>query len=133
MIPLPPKSTRTDTLFPYTTLFRSACRPRLPPRGKTASGWQGSAHCIDRTRGEAESDLCSGFHSYPKHGRAARSDGGQDHEGSGRMAIISVARGERSYDILMAEGTLGHSAVHLGGFVRDGPFAVVTDVNGAVN
>src|SRR3546814_3193278 len=24
MIPRPPKSTRTDTLFPYTTLFRSA-------------------------------------------------------------------------------------------------------------
>src|SRR3546814_11976497 len=23
MLPLPPKSTRTDTLFPYTTLFRS--------------------------------------------------------------------------------------------------------------
>src|SRR3546814_15926409 len=28
MIRLPPKSTRTDTLFPYTTLFRSA---RWPP------------------------------------------------------------------------------------------------------
>src|SRR3546814_2129156 len=27
MIPRPPRSTRTDTLFPYTTLFRSA-----PPR-----------------------------------------------------------------------------------------------------
>src|SRR3546814_18687555 len=26
MIRLPPRSTRTDTLFPYTTLFRS-CRP----------------------------------------------------------------------------------------------------------
>src|SRR3546814_15866166 len=26
MIPLPPRSTRTDTLFPYTTLFRS--KPR---------------------------------------------------------------------------------------------------------
>src|SRR3546814_6656014 len=25
MIPRPPRSTRTDTLFPYTTLFRSAC------------------------------------------------------------------------------------------------------------
>src|SRR3546814_9305873 len=25
MIRLPPNSTRTDTLFPYTTLFRSAC------------------------------------------------------------------------------------------------------------
>src|SRR3546814_18664840 len=27
MIRRPPISTRTDTLFPYTTLFRSACRP----------------------------------------------------------------------------------------------------------
>src|SRR3546814_1224029 len=26
MIPRPPRSTRTDTLFPYTTLFRSALR-----------------------------------------------------------------------------------------------------------
>src|SRR3546814_20600999 len=25
MIRLPPRSTRTDTLFPYTTLFRSLC------------------------------------------------------------------------------------------------------------
>src|SRR3546814_5232203 len=30
----PPRSTRTDTLFPYTTLFRSRCRPR--PRHATA-------------------------------------------------------------------------------------------------
>src|SRR3546814_14978984 len=28
MIRRPPRSTRTDTLFPYTTLFRSAPRPR---------------------------------------------------------------------------------------------------------
>src|SRR3546814_8424650 len=26
MIRLPPRSTRTDTLFPYTTLFRATCR-----------------------------------------------------------------------------------------------------------
>src|SRR3546814_4581639 len=26
MIRRPPRSTRTDTLFPYTTLFRSACK-----------------------------------------------------------------------------------------------------------
>src|SRR3546814_9198555 len=37
MIPRPPRSTLTDTLFPYTTLFRSerACldgRPRADPR-----------------------------------------------------------------------------------------------------
>src|SRR3546814_7227650 len=29
MIRLPPRSTRTDTLFPYTTLFRSADRDDL--------------------------------------------------------------------------------------------------------
>src|SRR3546814_15268970 len=27
MIPRPPRSTRTDTLFPYTTLFRSVVKP----------------------------------------------------------------------------------------------------------
>src|SRR3546814_11983735 len=33
MIRRPPRSTRTDTLFPYTTLFRSArCPSRRPPR-----------------------------------------------------------------------------------------------------
>src|SRR3546814_18370582 len=30
MIRLPPRSTRTDTLFPYTTLFRSSPRKALP-------------------------------------------------------------------------------------------------------
>src|SRR3546814_2705349 len=30
MIRRPPRSTRTDTLFPYTTLFRSACRQHHP-------------------------------------------------------------------------------------------------------
>src|SRR3546814_6601066 len=29
MIPRPPRSTRTDTLFPYTTLFRSAADQAL--------------------------------------------------------------------------------------------------------
>src|SRR3546814_4838283 len=29
MIRRPPRSTRTDTLFPYTTLFRSLCNTRL--------------------------------------------------------------------------------------------------------
>src|SRR3546814_6051106 len=31
MIRRPPRSTRTDTLFPYTTLFRSAGRSPPPP------------------------------------------------------------------------------------------------------
>src|SRR3546814_11298910 len=31
MIRRPPRSTRTDTLFPYTTLFRSPCPDRRDP------------------------------------------------------------------------------------------------------
>src|SRR3546814_1149828 len=33
MIPRPPKATRTDTLFPYTTLFRSARRSKVASCG----------------------------------------------------------------------------------------------------
>src|SRR3546814_940897 len=43
MIRRPPRSTRTDTLFPYTTLFRSAASGRGCRRGQTAiaSGQRG--------------------------------------------------------------------------------------------
>src|SRR3546814_9379177 len=34
----PPRSTRTDTLFPYTTLFRSDISGRLPGRGGAGAG-----------------------------------------------------------------------------------------------
>src|SRR3546814_4481157 len=37
MIRRPPRSTRTDTLFPYTTLFRSASRIR-PTTSESAEG-----------------------------------------------------------------------------------------------
>src|SRR3546814_12899696 len=38
MIRLPPRSTRTDTLFPYTTLFRSATRPERFGAGPCEGG-----------------------------------------------------------------------------------------------
>src|SRR3546814_1949314 len=47
MIRRPPRSTRTDTLFPYTTLFRSPlawkrCRPTRPPNDSIlwVAGWE---------------------------------------------------------------------------------------------
>src|SRR3546814_17823910 len=46
MIRRPPRSTRTDTLFPYTTLFRSG-EPR-PACGSGGAGGRGAAardHC----------------------------------------------------------------------------------------
>src|SRR3546814_6102141 len=48
MIRRPPRSTRTDTLFPYTTLFRSPERPRpLARRRLCRAGeeWQGGRPC----------------------------------------------------------------------------------------
>src|SRR3546814_16757360 len=47
MIRRPPRSTRTDTLFPYTTLFRSRGRPEL---------------------GELEGDECVDEHLRVEHG-----------------------------------------------------------------
>src|SRR3546814_3680834 len=38
----PPRSTRTDTLFPYTTLFRSAL-PRKPREGVEANAEEGES------------------------------------------------------------------------------------------
>src|SRR3546814_13342380 len=35
MIRRPPRSTRTDTLFPYTTLFRSLLVGKVTPKGET--------------------------------------------------------------------------------------------------
>src|SRR3546814_14203828 len=64
MIPRPPRSTRTDTLFPYTTLFRSAITHvrhgiRMADRacarmGRTSSPIRAAvtAHAVQRTDGK---------------------------------------------------------------------------------
>src|SRR3546814_8357865 len=46
MIRRPPRSTRTDTLFPYTTLFRSAARGcGQPAAGRTQAKARNSIRC----------------------------------------------------------------------------------------
>src|SRR3546814_5320161 len=45
MIPRPPRSTRTDTLFPYTTLFRSAPARRSRPSSTSPAGCRSAASC----------------------------------------------------------------------------------------
>src|SRR3546814_10628417 len=54
MIRRPPRSTRTDTLFPYTTLFRST----RPCRGRTGPGRQRVRHAAARSE-EHTSELQS--------------------------------------------------------------------------
>src|SRR3546814_12868034 len=50
MIRRPPSSTRTDTLFPYTTLFRprQVPRPAAPPASPQGPRKRSRAHCARR-------------------------------------------------------------------------------------
>src|SRR3546814_11876819 len=81
MIRRPPRSTRTDTLFPYTTLFRSG------PRRRAASACLAGV----RERVPAESGLANAV-----HGR------GQDRRTGGKVrSLLQV--GLESRPVLLAE------------------------------
>src|SRR3546814_3000240 len=64
MIRLPPRSTRTDTLFPYTTLFRSQCR---------------SERGAGRLRGKAPAALYRVLIQAPIMGDAAMTERSEEH------------------------------------------------------
>src|SRR3546814_1498650 len=97
MIRRPPRSTRTDTLFPYTTLFRSAralldhrdtpvrWRPLRPSR---AEGLAGAGHRRPQGQEDRRRDGLRRLQYAPRLHGAARLErvGLQDreHEGSGR-------------------------------------------------
>src|SRR3546814_9283575 len=68
MIRRPPRSTRTDTLFPYTTLFRSL-RPHVS--GGLAAGAGNRAILSDRHAWlRTRSARISGLHQVARAGRA---------------------------------------------------------------
>src|SRR3546814_10096682 len=52
MIRRPPRSTRTDTLFPYTTLFRSAASPPFGPPSWRFASWSPPAAISPASRSE---------------------------------------------------------------------------------
>src|SRR3546814_2480234 len=66
MIRRPPRSTRTDTLFPYTTLFRSPV--------STAAAARRATPCDDRgpEQGDGETDLAGPDRGTDPHRRAAQ-------------------------------------------------------------
>src|SRR3546814_12254230 len=57
MIPRPPRSTRTDTLFPYTTLFRSPCGGCTRSSGRSRAGRR-SRRFPDRSRDRQNGGPC---------------------------------------------------------------------------
>src|SRR3546814_5423046 len=54
MIRRPPRSTRTDTLFPYTTLFRSAPTDRVADRSDRQAVQRGAAIFGEGVRQQAD-------------------------------------------------------------------------------
>src|SRR3546814_12966887 len=77
MIRRPPRSTRTDTLFPYTTLFRSArlaCRSAEAPRGEHAVHRPEARHMLGIVP-VVELLLVRAVDVHPVHEQAARVPG----------------------------------------------------------
>src|SRR3546814_2839827 len=70
MIRRPPRSTRTDTLFPYTTLFRSRGLRRTIDHGETAKDQDREQEVGDRPRGDDQRPL-----PHRLRGKAARAFG----------------------------------------------------------
>src|SRR3546814_20108143 len=54
MVRRPPRSTRTDTLFPYTTLFRSQLAPQYAPAHRRSSIVEGIAYLGRPIHGRAQ-------------------------------------------------------------------------------
>src|SRR3546814_2924793 len=89
MIRPPPISKRTNTLFPYTTLFRSAARRRTDARGDPARPAGRRAHQARLTcpwGGLAEAQL-------RKHGRAARRHARRPEPGTRQVSPGVCGRG----------------------------------------
>src|SRR3546814_14258810 len=68
MIRRPPRSTRTDTLFPYTTLFRSADQD-------DARYSRNSLHCGGRRTSGRQKKRAGLFESAGNKGRSGRASG----------------------------------------------------------
>src|SRR3546814_8419921 len=82
MLRRPPRSTRTDTLFPYTTLFRSVAHSRSSvPRGGGAAGAGGAGDPARRP-------------ALPRWGRPARGCAGHPPRGLRRCAAGPPGRSE---------------------------------------
>src|SRR3546814_15206183 len=80
MIRRPPRSTRTDTLFPYTTLFRSITRPKMrilfigPTRIGDAVLSSGLRHHLSHQHPDARITVACGVPAAPLFRHVPRLD-----------------------------------------------------------
>src|SRR3546814_10254324 len=67
MIRRPPRSTRTDTLFPYTTLFRSARRCRTARRHPLEPCMIARSFALSLSKGVLDFPGCGRFRRSEEH------------------------------------------------------------------
>src|SRR3546814_4658540 len=123
MIRRPPRSTRTDTLFPYTTLFRSADAPRATPNfGRPVSpgpGAQrtGSADAVGFRAREGDFQpmaveaLEAGVVGVLDHGLAGHHVLADASHRTGRPEQLETPKGSR-FDRFYSDGFLICGAAH---------------------
>src|SRR3546814_16112978 len=90
MIGRPPISTRTDTLFPYTTLFRSTLAAQIAANGIGKAPERRLRGCVCRERGAREPN---GIRQYVDNRAAAVSGdhGRKDLAGPDRAIVVRLA------------------------------------------
>src|SRR3546814_10696078 len=101
MIPLPPRSTRTDTLFPYTTLVRSYDEGRMTRVVDPDPAWAVTARrSIDRY---AEIEARSGIRFFTQSGYLGIGGPGSDYlarsEATGRALGADVRSEEHTSEL----------------------------------
>src|SRR3546814_11117294 len=103
MIRRPPRSTRTDTLFPYTTLFRSRCgeqrrHPRQDQQDNEGPARSGYGIHLPRTGGLEETTEDCELGEEPRerrqtreeHGAQQKADAENRHGGGTRTAELDL-------------------------------------------
>src|SRR3546814_11745795 len=112
MIRRPPRSTRTDTLFPYTTLFRSPMTPARPRvKARRVGFFQYNARDSDQRRGATRRFPDLGILNSPA----------RRHQPTGPLFFVAVSAYHRRCDVerkwVMPDITLD-STIHSAG-LRD--------------
>src|SRR3546814_9631325 len=91
MIRRPPRSTRTDTLFPYTSLFRSIDRlAGIQPAGVDGALQAADVHHLEIAR---EDVVEAALRQAPVQRHLAALEALDGHAGARLLALVAVARG----------------------------------------
>src|SRR3546814_12733585 len=100
MIRRPPRSTRTDTLFPYTTLFRSP-RAAAKAAGTGTSGQQDTLANKDQLRGTKDPTEEKGGELARRESRMDFGESDQRRAGGAELGADGMARGSDDIDMDM--------------------------------